>query len=320
MESRDTSSMPRVVALLLLGVIALLFWLSGCASTPRHFSTAPVLWTDDDRRPFLKNPDSTWSPLYWDGADHMLFRPVSHAFLLETPHAAVNVNAFDEVPDSSWFVNRLSRHRMTTEEIARGACTRGSPEHDLPWTVVGAKTDGNNPGFRIRTASGVVYVLKFDSPDQWERASAADVVGSRLYHAAGFQVPCNLVVYFRPEALQMPDRALKGPDGKPLDRAGIQGMVAELPRGPDGMLRALASEFLPDKPIGPWTYSGTWDDDPNDVVPHEDRRELRGSGLLAAWIQTGPGNRAGGGPGSLRTHLVLAHDPGHASCRAPPGR
>jgi len=285
MASRQTSSTPRVVALLLLGVIALLFWLSGCASTPRHFSTAPILWTDDDRRPFPKNPGSTWSPLYWDGADHMLFRPVSHAFLLETPREAVNVNAFDEVPDSSWYSNRLSRHRMSTEEIARGACTRGSPEPDLPWTVVGAKMDGNNPGFRIRTASGVVYVVKFDSPDQWERASAADVVGSRLYYAAGLQVPCNRVVYFRPEALQMPDRPLKGPDGKPLDRAAVQGMVAALPRESDGTLRALASEFLPGKPIGPWEYSGTWGEDPNDVVPHEDRREIRGSRLLAAWIQ-----------------------------------
>jgi hypothetical protein len=285
MASRDTSSLPRALALVLLGFIALLFWLSGCASTPRHFSTAPVLWTDDDRRPFPLKPGSTWSPIYWDGADHMLFRPVSHAFLLETAHEAVNVNAFDEVPDSSWFVNRLSRRRMSTEEIARGACTHGSPEPDLPWTVLGAKMDGNNPGFRIRTASGAVYVIKFDSPDQWERASAADTVGSRLYYAAGFQVPCNLVVHFRPEAMQMPDHPIKGADGKPLDRAAIQSMVAELPRESDGTLRALASEFLPGKPIGPWTYSGTWGEDPNDVVPHEARRELRSSRLLAAWIQ-----------------------------------
>jgi hypothetical protein len=48
MPSRQTSSMPRVLALVLLGFITLLFWLSGCASTPRHFSSAPVLWTDDD--------------------------------------------------------------------------------------------------------------------------------------------------------------------------------------------------------------------------------------------------------------------------------
>jgi len=121
---------------------------------------------------------------------------------------------------------------MSTEEVARGSCTHGSPESDLPWTVLGAKMDGNNPGLRIRTASGVVYVVKFDSPDQWERASAADTVGSRLYYAAGFQVPCNRVVYFRPEAMQMPDHPIKGADGKPLDRAAIQSLVAKLRESP----------------------------------------------------------------------------------------
>lgn len=34
MASRHTNSMPRVLALLLLGIIALMFWHSGCASTP----------------------------------------------------------------------------------------------------------------------------------------------------------------------------------------------------------------------------------------------------------------------------------------------
>jgi hypothetical protein len=283
MESRNLTRIGVVAVV----VWALLLWglLSGCASGPRRFNTAaPTLLADDDRRPFERPPETSYIPKYWDGADHILFRPLSHIFLLESSHAAVNVNALDEVPDSSWFVNRLSRQRMTAEEIARGPCSRPSPETDQPWTVVGAKADGDNPGFQITTRSGVRYLLKFDNKSQWERASAADVVGSRLYFAAGFQTPCNRVVYFRPADLQLPRKPIPGADGKPLTSQGIEAMLDGLPREHDGTLRSLASEFLPGKPIGPWGYEGVRGDDPNDAVRHEDRRELRGSRLLAAWI------------------------------------
>jgi hypothetical protein len=44
------------------------------------------------------------------------------------------------------------------------------------------------------------------------------------------------------------------------------------------------SAWLPGYLIGPFSYTGTRSDDPNDVIPHDDRRELRGGRLLAAWL------------------------------------
>src|SRR5262249_31444917 len=36
--------------------------------------------------------------------------------------------------------------------------------------------------------------------------------------------------------------------------------------------------------VGRATYAGAKDDDPNDFVPHEDRRELRAQRIMAAWL------------------------------------
>ena len=64
----------------------------------------------------------------------------------------------------------------------------------------------------------------------------------------------------------------------------IAGVLEQVERGPDGSYRIVASRALDGKPLQGFRFYGTRPDDPNDVVPHEHRRELRGYGVFAAWL------------------------------------
>lgn len=255
-------------------------------ATFRTFPDQTPMSVDQDRRPFAGEPEEYYSPFAWDGANQTLFRPISQFFAVDPAGEAVNVNALDEVPDSSWFTNRIGRYAMTERQVARGPCVAEPANPDETWWVTGAKPNGANPGFLIKTASGQRYLLKFDGTVQGPRATAADVVGSRIYHAAGYFVPCNRIVTFDPSILQIAPGATsedeRGED-VPLVMATIDEVLAKGLRLPDGRMRANSSLFIHGKPIGPWTYEDTREDDPNDVIDHEDRRDVRAMRLLAAW-------------------------------------
>jgi hypothetical protein len=236
-------------------------------------------------------PDVYVSPLIWDGADNMVFRPLSEAVGIEHHGEAVNVNSVDEVPDSSWFTNRIGMHSITAAELLRGACSPAlilDPDGsaDGTWLIDHGKTNGSSPGFRVSIPGAGKYLFKGEPPDQPERPSAASAIGAAVYAAAGFNTSCEQIVYFRPSLLKLaPGLTHQGNFGAtvPFDQKAVDKILADCPhRG--GLVRMQVSAWLPGYLIGPFTYTGTRSDDPNDVIPHDDRRELRGGRLLAAWL------------------------------------
>lgn len=259
----------------------------GCAPKKmERFTDTEVVWVDDDRHPIGEEPEEYWSGLAWDAVDQSLFRPMHRGLSLTKGREAANVNAWDEVPDSSWYVNRIGIRPMSHDELAQGGCPDERLDESGPWKVTSAKPNGANPGFGITDAQGRGWLMKFDGDEQTEIATTADVTGSRLYHAAGFHVPCNIVVFFDRDIVSVGEGAtVEDAYGRerPMTDEDIDTVLAAAHVRQDGRLRGSASLFVDGKPIGPWTYQGTRKDDPNDVIPHQDRRELRGAKLMAAW-------------------------------------
>ena len=63
----------------------------------------------------------------------------------------------------------------------------------------------------------------------------------------------------------------------------VRRVLSRAERSADGSYRVLAARALPGRPVGGFRYYGTRPDDPNDVVPHEHRRELRALKVFGAW-------------------------------------
>jgi hypothetical protein len=146
--------------------------------------------------------------------------------------------------------------------------------------------NGANPGFRIELPDGRRYMMKADTGPETERATGATAIATRIYHAAGWWAACDSVVYMRPSIFRLKE-GLRVTDNtgvtRTFDRAALDILLSRAARRGD-LVRLAASEWLPGRTIGPFTYDGTRDDDPNDVIAHEDRRDLRGARLIAAWL------------------------------------
>lgn len=255
-------------------------------------------WTDHDGQP-IRKPAEREKNLWGHQFREALVEPISHAFDIPdkilwltrqmsggTKPQSVNVNRFDEVPNSSWFTNRNHVRTLTTAEVRNG--TLG--EHLMPmppYEIKSVKKHGVNPGFNIKDANDKRWVVKLDPPGHPQIGSGADAVVSRLLWAAGYNVPHDVSFTFRRDQLTLDPDLVEGEDGEPPFTAeNLDSLLTRGAVGDDGRRYGQASLFLEGTPIGHIDMRGRRPDDPNDLYKHRNRRELRGLYVLISWLNS----------------------------------
>ena len=196
---------------------------------------------------------------------------------------------------------------------------RVTPIHPrrAPLQVLVVKTFGFYPGLLVADSKGQLYLLRFDPVGYEGLATSAEMVTSRLFYALGYHIPENYIVKFeRGQLVANPEGQAVSSSGRPraLVATDIDLFLRGVPVGPGQTYRAVATR-LPEgrgSLLGPFQVWGTRRDDPNDIVPHEHRRDLRGLSVFEAWVNNANARAVGtqdilttiGGVTRIRHYLI----------------
>src|SRR5688572_19524806 len=268
-----------LAGLVLSGVVGISLVTAG-AQAPKYFPDDPIQ-VDDDRAFDASAAKEIEGSNAYDFTEHTFLKPGDMR-----DARAVNVNTLDEVPDSTWFTNRIGRRTIPLDELARGPNEQEVINID-GWPIVQEKSSGLTIGYRVLDPSGHLYQVKLDPPAHPEMASSAEIIGAAIYHALGYNVVQGYIVDIDPSKIVIaPTATTVDMSGRrrPMTRVDIARLLEKGARLPNGKYRATLSRFADGKPLGYFKYYGTRRDDPNDIHPHEHRRELRANRVFSAWL------------------------------------
>ena len=223
---------------------------------------------------------------FYDMIENSFSNPGNHETI-----RALNANTLDEVPDSSWFTNRIGRRPMSVAEIVRGP-DKFERMDITDWVATRDKgLAGFQPGFRAYDArdkgkTGQLFQLELDTEPYPEMATGAEVIGTLLYHAIGYNVVDTYIVNVDPKRVRIQEgaRTSSAFGRRPFVQKDLDEVFRLGKKNPDGTYRMTASRFVEGEPMGNFKHYGTRPDDPNDIYPHEHRRELRANRVFASWI------------------------------------
>lgn len=252
-----------------------LLFVLGCASQSFVFENKPPVNELGDMQATSKPSEDDFDLHRY--LIYSTFRnPMLNGFDLRRVLASQDVNSMDEVPRSSWYTPRLGYQAVSKEELVHAAQEVGPPQK--PVVVTKVKTSGTAPGFYIKDARGEKYLLKIDAGDFPGLESMTNYVVSRLFWGFGYNVPEDYSFPFLSEDLSPAE-------GSSVTRDDIEATLFKAFQDDDGYYQATASFFIKGSVLGHIAQNGVREDDPNDLIAHENRRVLRALHLFCAWLQ-----------------------------------
>jgi hypothetical protein len=281
----NTTSIKRItiVAVLLAGAAGTVVAGQGGA---RWFADRPVAWDEHDDADVPAAPAPNHLQMLETALTvrDSVANEADRILAAEGRLPAQDVNAADEVPCSTWFCARNHLRPMSAGEIATGPVVV-APR--MPLTITKGKDLGAASGYQVKDAAGRKYMLKFDIAGHPGLAIAGEMIGNRIFHAAGYHVPGALSIDLDPADLKVGPGAtflVYKVQKRSLTAAHMDGTLSKVARLSDGRLRAVVVPWIPGNILGGFDMLGVRDDDPNDRIPHQHRRSVRASWMLFAWL------------------------------------
>lgn len=279
-------------------VLPLVFILSSCAHE-WGLRYPPSRWIVANDRQSILQPGKEVPFVYPLGATPGYTRQVEMLFELtarvaeipakalpggETP--ALNVNNFDEIPDSAWFTNRVWRRDVALDELIRGPGNVVLPSAKA-FKVTAMGDAAVTQWLAVQGNDGSEYIFSFDRQDRPTMATGAAFIVSRVLFAAGYNIPPGNIVAVDPKWFSLlPQATLRKPEGS-VRVATKDDLEIFFRRTTREARSRLIRAYVIKKPdgihLGSFSFSGRRHNS-NDRISHQHRRELRGLDILCAWL------------------------------------
>jgi len=263
----------KLITLFLSGMICILMIGACSSSQPYRFKNALPFIQYNDTLP-IDIPKATQYQGFNNTFDVILRKPVVDAFNFSRIEPSKDVNSMDEVPASSWFTPRLGYREIAPDELLRGPLEYGPPQP--PIKIVSGKFAGLTPGFIAEDSRGITYLFKFDPKEFPGIETTSALIVNRLFWGFGYNVPEDYFYY-------LSEKDLFVDPNSNLTKTNLDSILGRISPPEYGWYRCTVSKFLEGILLGPFAATGVREDDPNDFIPHEQRRILRALRVFGAF-------------------------------------